>query len=57
MQIGFVGLLTVLFVALKLTNVIAWEWVWVLAPLWISFIIGAVFLIGVGIVAWVSSRN
>ncbi|QFR55901.1 hypothetical protein JC221_255 [Yersinia phage JC221] len=31
---GFLGLLTVLFVALKLTNVIAWSWFWVLAPLW-----------------------
>lgn len=32
--IGFFGLLTVLFVGLKLTNFIAWSWWWVLAPLW-----------------------
>ncbi len=30
--IGFVGLLTVLFVALKLTGVIAWPWLIVLSP-------------------------
>lgn len=35
--IGFAGLLTVLFVGLKLTGFIAWSWWWVLSPLWISF--------------------
>lgn len=34
--IGFVGLLTVLFIGLKLTNYIAWSWWWVLSPLWIT---------------------
>lgn len=34
--IGFVGLLTVLFIALKLTHNISWSWWWVLSPLWIS---------------------
>ena len=37
--IGFVGLLTVAFIVLKLTNVISWSWIWVLSPLWISFCI------------------
>lgn len=32
--IGFFGLLTIVFIVLKLTNVIAWSWWWVLAPLW-----------------------
>lgn len=34
--IGFVGLLTILFVALKLTGYIAWSWWWVLSPVLIS---------------------
>lgn len=34
--IGFVGLLTIVFITLKLTRVIAWSWWWVLSPLWIS---------------------
>ena len=38
--IGLGGLLTVLFVGLKLTNVIQWSWLWVLAPLWIPVAIG-----------------
>ena len=37
--IGFVGLLTIVFITLKLTKVINWAWGWVLAPLWISAII------------------
>jgi len=38
--IGLSGLLTVLFVGLKLTNYITWSWVWVLAPLWIPIAVG-----------------
>lgn len=34
--IGFVGLLTILFIGLKLTHVINWDWVWVLSPIWID---------------------
>ncbi len=46
MQISVFGLLTVLFVGLKLTGFIAWSWLWVLAPLWISFaVIGVVMII------------
>ena len=34
--IGFVGLLTIVFVVLKLTNVIDWSWWWVLSPIWVA---------------------
>jgi len=43
--IGFVGLLTILFIALKLTNVITWSWWWILSPLWISFGLSVGFII------------
>jgi len=33
--IGFCGLLTILFIGLKLGRVIDWSWWWVLSPLWI----------------------
>jgi hypothetical protein len=33
--IGFFGLLTIVFITLKLTGFIGWSWVWVLSPLWI----------------------
>lgn len=35
--IGFLGLLTVVFITLKLTGYITWSWLWVLSPLWIGF--------------------
>jgi hypothetical protein len=35
--IGIVGVLTIVFVVLKLVGVIAWSWWWVLSPLWIAF--------------------
>ena len=34
--IGFIGLLTILFIGLKLGGVIGWSWPWVLSPLWIG---------------------
>jgi membrane protein YdbS with pleckstrin-like domain len=37
--IGFVGLLTVAFIVLKLTNYIDWSWWWVLSPLWITAVL------------------
>ena len=47
--IGFVGLLmvglTILFVGLKLTGNIDWDWKWVLAPIWIPCVIGIVIAI------------
>ena len=42
--IGFSGLLTVLFVGLKLTGHITWPWLWVLSPIWISLLIGIAVL-------------
>lgn len=32
--IGFIGLLTIVFITLKLTSHINWSWWWVLAPAW-----------------------
>ncbi|MBO5142044.1 MAG: hypothetical protein J6J11_03230 [Treponema sp.] len=37
--ISFGGLLAVVFITLKLCGVISWSWWWVLAPLWIQFIL------------------
>lgn len=43
--IGLCDLLTVAFIVLKLCNVIAWSWVWVLAPLWIPAAIALVIIV------------
>jgi hypothetical protein len=43
--IGFVGLLTILFIGLKLTGFIDWSWWWVISPLWIAALF-VVLLVG-----------
>jgi len=48
-NISFAGLLTVLFIGLKLTGYITWSWWWVLAPLWIPIVV----LIVVAIIAFI----
>lgn len=37
LDISFCGMLTILFIALKLTGVISWPWLWVWSPLLISY--------------------
>lgn len=37
--IGFTGLLTIVFIVLKLLGVITWSWWWVLSPIWIAAIL------------------
>ena len=43
--IGICGILFIVFLILKLCNVIQWSWWWVTAPLWIPAGIGLVCLI------------
>ena len=45
--IGFSGLLTIVFIVLKLLGKIDWSWGWVLSPLWITalIVIGIVVLL------------
>jgi hypothetical protein len=40
--IGFFGLLTIVFIVLKLCGIITWSWWWVLSPIWGSI---ALFII------------
>jgi hypothetical protein len=54
--IGFAGLLTIVFITLKLCHVINWSWWWVLAPLWITAAIIAVVMILVVIVAIIADQ-
>lgn len=43
--IGFTGLLTIVFIVLKLLGKIDWSWVWVLSPLWISALLVVLIII------------
>jgi membrane protein YdbS with pleckstrin-like domain len=55
--IGFVGLLTIVFIVLKLTKVIAWSWWWVLSPVWISAIFAVAILLVFAIFLLVIKRS
>lgn len=55
--VGFFGLLTILFIALKLMGYIAWSWLWVLSPLWLPFAIGCVVAVFVYVLAEMISRK
>ena len=45
------SILTIVFVVLKLTNVIDWSWWWVLSPLWI----GAFFVVGLFVLFFIGA--
>lgn len=51
--IGFGGLLTIVFIVLKLTHVIDWKWIWVLSPLWISIVLIVIIF---GIIFWLIDK-
>lgn len=61
---SFLGILTLIFITLKLCGTITWSWWWVLAPLWMpiaftfsililavasAIVIGIIVLLGLGI--------
>lgn len=53
--IGFCGLLTIVFITLKILGKITWSWWWVLAPIWIpTCIVVLVLLAFIGI--WITVK-
>ena len=55
--VGFGGLLTILFIGLKLGGIINWSWWWVLSPIWLPtavllFIAALLFLVKVLLELW-----
>lgn len=54
MQIGFFGLLGLVFIVLKLVGYIDWAWIWVLAPLWGGFALAVVIILFMASVAGVT---
>lgn len=52
MQIGFLGLLGLLFIGLKLGGLIAWSWFWVLSPLLIPAALCVVYLAVVAFIGY-----
>ena len=55
--IGLVGILTIIFVVCKILGKITWPWIWVLCPIWISWIISIVIFVIVLIGYFVIERS
>lgn len=54
MQIGFLGLLTLIFVVCKLAGVIAWSWFWVLSPVIFGAALAVLLAVGaLALALWV----
>lgn len=53
--LNFSGLLTIVFITLKLTGVIAWSWWWVLAAFWIPLVAALAIVILAALVGAVSA--
>ena len=50
MQLSVLAILGIIFVTLKLCGVIAWSWLWVLAPFWVGIVVSlVVFSAGVAL--------
>lgn len=54
--LSFVDALQIVFIVLKLVGVLTWKWVWVLAPLWISFALVIVLCLIEAILMFVINR-
>jgi hypothetical protein len=48
--IGFMGLLAIVFITLKLIGIITWSWWWVTAPIWGPILLAIVLIIFLSIV-------
>ncbi|QFG53665.1 hypothetical protein [Chryseobacterium sp.] len=59
--ISFLGLLAIVFITLKLTQVIDWSWWYVLMPLWLPIVIfalvGLVMLLVQAVIFWIAQRE
>ena len=54
--LGLVDALTLLFIALKLTGQIDWNWIWVLSPIWISISFLAVLAVVILLIGRIIDR-
>lgn len=53
--VSLASLVFLLFLGLKLTHYIDWDWVWVCSPLWIPFLATLVILFGVFLFAAIAA--
>ena len=50
MRVGFLGLLCIAFITLKLCGVITWSWWWVTSPMWGGAVLSVLVIFVLGVV-------
>ena len=62
-EVGFTGILTIVFIILKLTGVLAWSWWWIFSLIWLPvafivvlYIIVIARVLGAGTAEYLKSR-
>jgi hypothetical protein len=54
---NFPTVLCIVFIVLKLCNVINWSWIWVVSPLWISIGVGLITLLIILLITLFFTKN
>lgn len=55
--IGFLGMLAILFIGLKLGGVISWAWFWVLSPILIPAMVYIALLLVLAVIVSISNNT
>ena len=53
--IGFISVIAIVFIVLKLIGVIEWSWMWVLSPLWIGLILALIIPVIILVAIFINS--
>lgn len=56
-EIGFFGVLTIVFVALKLLKIVTWPWAFVLIPIWLPIVIFLVLVLLGFLVLYIAEKR
>jgi hypothetical protein len=51
---GFLGMLFLLFLGLRIAGIIDWPWVWVFAPIWIPLALVALVVFAAVLHGWLA---
>ena len=53
----FASMLLILFIGLKLANIITWSWWWVMSPLWVPLVIFVIIVVPILIIIAMKGRK
>jgi len=54
--IGFIGMLTLIFIVAKIWGKLNWSWWWIISPIWITLGVAVIIIGIVLLVAWIQGK-